>query len=280
LRLVRVVAVGDVLVDVLSAEEPRARERLHAPVVARAGGSVVNAAVWAAELGAASTVVGRVGVDAAGDLVERVLAERGVEARIARDKELPTGIAVALGSAVVASPGASARLAAEDVPDPLLGDALLTSGFSLFQRDSTVGARAALDRFGGRWRAVDLASPRLAASADVQQACAGANVILATAEEAHAVTGSEPEEAVQELAARFGVAVVKLGERGALAAEGNRVVRASVEPVARRSRFGAGDAFGAALLVSLAQASSLDEALNEACAVGASAAASADGWPA
>jgi sugar/nucleoside kinase (ribokinase family) len=281
LASVRFVAVGDLLVDVISEQEaPGPGSRAHAQVAIRAGGSAPNAAVWAAALGATATVVGRVGADPAGDLVERVLNDRGIDAHLARDRELPTGVAVALGAAVVAAPGASAKLAPEDIPDRLTGDSLLVSGFSLFQAGSAAGARAALERFEGRWVAVDLASPRLAAAAsDLDELCSGANVVLATADEARAVTGSEPEEAAMELAARFGLACVKLGQEGALAAEDNHVTRARADAVARRSRFGAGDAFAAALLVSLADRQALDQALEAACAAGARAAASADGWP-
>jgi sugar/nucleoside kinase (ribokinase family) len=280
LASVRFLAVGDLLVDVISEQEaPGPGTRAHAPVAIRAGGSAANAAVWAVVLGAAATVVGRVGADPAGDLVERVLIDRGIDAHLARDRDLPTGVAVALGAAVVAAPGASAKLAPEDVPDRLTGDSLLVSGFSLFQAGSAAGARAALERFEGPWVAVDLASPRLAAAADLEDACSGANVALATAREAQAVTGSGPEEAVRELAGRFGLACVKLGEEGALAAEGARIIRARADPVVRRSRFGAGDGFAAALLVSLADGRSIDEALHAACATGARAAASTDGWP-
>jgi sugar/nucleoside kinase (ribokinase family) len=276
----RFVAVGDLLVDVISEQEaPCPGTRAHAPVAIRAGGSAANAAVWAAALGATATVVGRVGADPAGDLVERVLIDRGIDAQLARDRELPTGVAVALGAAVVAEPGASARLAPEDVPDRLTGDSLLVSGFSLFQAGSAASARAALERFEGRWVAVDLASPRLAAAADLDELCSGANVVLTTADEARAVTGLEPEEAAIELSARFGLSCVKLGEEGALAAEDNHVTRARADAVARRSRFGAGDAFAAALLVSLADGQALDHALDAACAAGARAAGSADGWP-
>jgi sugar/nucleoside kinase (ribokinase family) len=280
LASVRFLAVGDLLVDVISEQEaPGPGTRAHAPVAIRAGGSAANAAVWAVVLGAAATVVGRVGADPAGDLVERVLIDRGIDAHLARDRDLPTGVAVALGAAVVAAPGASAKLAPEDVPDRLTGDSLLVSGFSLFQAGSAAGARAALERFEGPWVAVDLASPRLAAAADLEDACSGANVALATAREAQAVTGSGPEEAVRELAGRFGLACVKLGEEGALAAEGARIIRARADSVVRRSRFGAGDGFAAALLVSLADGRSIDEALHAACATGARAAASTDGWP-
>ncbi len=279
---VRFVAVGDVLVDVLSAEAPRREERIHAPVTIRAGGSAANAGVWAAALGASATVVGRVGSDPAGELVARVLAGRGIEASLARDSDVPTGVAVALGASTsIASPGASARLAPDDVPDPLDGDALLVSGFSLLQPSSAPGARAALERFAGRWAAVDLASPSLAAAAasHLEEMSAGANVVLATADEARAVTGFEPEEAARALGARFAVACVKLGEDGAVGVQGNQIEQAGIEPVVRRSAFGAGDAFAAALLVALAAGESLDRALRLACETGARSAASEDGWP-
>ncbi len=279
---VRFVAVGDVLVDVLSAEAPRREERIHAPVTIRAGGSAANAGVWAAALGASATVVGRVGSDSAGELVAQVLAGRGIEANLARDSDVPTGVAVALGASTsIASPGASARLAPDDVPDPLDGDALLVSGFSLLQPSSAPGARAALERFAGRWAAVDLASPSLAAAAasHLEEMSAGANVVLATADEARAVTGFEPEEAARALGARFAVACVKLGEDGAVGAQGNQIEQAGSEPVVRRSAFGAGDAFAAALLVALAAGESLDRALRLACETGARSAASEDGWP-
>jgi sugar/nucleoside kinase (ribokinase family) len=88
-----------------------------------------------------------------------------------------------------------------------------------------------------------------------------------------------PEAAAVTLGARFEVACVKLGEQGALAAQGDRLVRATTDPVAPRSPFGAGDAFAAALLIALARGEPLDHALDLACQTGARAAASADGWP-
>jgi 2-dehydro-3-deoxygluconokinase len=279
---VRFVAVGDVLVDVFASEAPRPGERAHGSVTLRAGGSAANAGVWAAFLSATPTVVGRVGSDPAGDLIARILAGRGVETHLARDSDVPTGVAVALGAdTALVSPGASGRLAPDDVPDPLAGDALLVSGFSLFQQASAPGARVALERFAGKWAAVDLASPRLAeaAAGRLEETTAEANVVLATADEARAVTGLAPEEAARALGARFDVACVKLGEHGAVAGQGSRIVRAKSDPVVRRSPFGAGDAFAAALLIALARGELLDRALDLACETGARAAASEDGWP-
>ena len=257
------------MVDVMCAELPLEGTRVHADVVIRAGGTTVNAAIAAVAAGADATVVGRVGSDPSAELVSAALAERNIAELLAHDPELPTGVAVALGSTVVAHRGANAQLSPEDIPERLGAEALLVSGFALFQTGSRDASRTALDRFNGRWAAVDLASPKLA---DLEL-LTGAHVVLATAEEARAVTGSEPEEAARALASRFELAVVKLGEEGAIAARGDRMERAAAVPVVRRSAFGAGDAFAGALLVALTQDDSLERALELACEAGARAAA-------
>ena len=109
--------------------------------------------------------------------------------------------------------------------------------------------------------------------ASAEELAADANVILATAAEARALTGAEPEAAARALASHFEIACVKLGEKGAIAVRGDRVERAGTEPVDRRSAFGAGDAFAGALLVALARAAPLKRALQLASEAGAAVAA-------
>ena len=280
----RFVAVGDVMVDVVCLQLPPPSARVHAEVSMHAGGSAVNAAAAAVAAGSSAAVMGRIGSDPPGDLVAAELEMLDIEAHLARDQQLPTGIAISLGDdpsspSVVANRGANARLSPEDIPDVLEADALLVSGFALFQTGSSEAAQTALDRFGGSWVGVDVSSPRLAAAErDFQFGEEGRRtVVLATADEARTMTGQEPEEAVRTLASRFSVACIKLGEQGALAAVGDLVERGVVDPVARRSPFGAGDAFGAALLVALAAGTPLGRALDLACAAGARAAGSSPG---
>jgi len=265
------------MVDVICAELPSAGSRVHADVIIRAGGTAVNAAVAATAAGAASTVIGRVGSDPAGDLVSAALAERDIAGRLARDPDLSTGAAVALGATVIAHRGANAQLSPEDIPEPLAADALLVSGFALLQHGSAAAATVALERFAGRWAAVDTASPKLAVAARTEELTANANVILATADEARALTGAEPEAAAYRLASRFEIACIKLGEQGAIAVRGDRVERAAAKPVADRPAFGAGDAFAGALLVALVRDDPLDRALEVACEAGARLAREAPG---
>jgi ribokinase len=266
----KLITVGDVMVDVVCSRAPRPGQRVHGTATLRAGGSAVNAAFAAVGLDAKADVVGRIGIDAAGDLVMRSLERAGVTAALARDPDVSTGIAVSLDEggtpSVVADRGANAHFAPDDLPPQLRADALLVSGFALFQEGSRAASLAALARFDGTWTAVDLASPKLAAL-DFE-----ANVVFATAAEAKAVTDAEPEAAARELASKFGIACVKLGVNGAVAVEGNRVERASVNPVVRCSPFGAGDEFAAAFLVGLAHGDDLAAAVARACAAGARAA--------
>jgi sugar/nucleoside kinase (ribokinase family) len=275
---VRFVAVGDVMIDIVCSETPPRGSRVHAGVSMRAGGSAVNAANYAAAAGADACVVGRIGNDPAGDLMRTTLAAKGIEAQLAQDPDLPTGAVVALRGdesvSVIADRGANARLSLADVPDPLEGDAVLVSGFALFQSGSAQAARAALERFAGAWAAVDLATPGLAAAADLDDLARDANVLFATADEAKAVTGAAADEAARALASRFAIVCVKLGEAGALVAQGDRVERYEATPVVRGSPFGAGDAFAAAFLVSLARGDGLGQTLEVACAAGAQAAQS------
>ncbi len=275
----RFVAVGDVFVDVICGRAPRPGRRVHADVSLRPGGSAVNAALTAASLGADAAVVGRVGADPGAELVTAALAAAGVDAALARDPELGTGVAVALlgdeGPGVVADRGANARFSPADVPDRLDGSVLLVSGFALLQEGSDAAAQAALERFTGDWAGIDLASPTLARDADLAALARLAGVVFATAAEARAATGLEPIDAVRELARSFSVACVKLGAEGALAAQADLVERRAAPPVAGPPSFGAGDAFAAAFLVSLARGDALGAALDHACATGAKAVHSA-----
>lgn len=236
----KLVTVGDVMVDVVADRLPSAGERAHGRVQLRAGGSAVNAALVARSLGADAQVVGRVGRDPAGDLVVAALEGGGVDARLARDDDLPTGTAIALRDGVVADRGANARLSVDDLPSPFRGDALLVSGFALFQEGSRDAALAALQQFDGEWTAVDLASPRLA------RLDFDARVVFATRQEAEAVPGLEDRYELVCLKDDYGVE--------------------------RTSPFGAGDAFAAAFLVAVAGGAEVDAARERARVAAATAA--------
>jgi sugar/nucleoside kinase (ribokinase family) len=262
------IAVGDVMLDgTLPAPVPGTR--VHGRIELRAGGSAANAARAAARLGASAAVVGRVGADAAGRLVADALVADGVDALLAFDREAPTGSVVVVGgTSIVADPGASARLEPGDLPASLEAAALLVSGYTLLQSGPEAAARGAIERAESGWLAVDVGSARLASAFGVDrflEATSTVAVLLANAEEARALTGLDPEAAARALAAHFRVVCVKLGSDGALAASGDDVVRAPVQPIERSDTLGAGDAFAGGLLVALARGADLLGALRAGC---------------
>jgi ribokinase len=269
------VAVGDVMVDVVAAAfEPGSR--VHGRVTVQPGGSASVAATAAAAAGADAAVIGRVGDDPAGRLVVEGLAAAGVRPLLAFDRQAPTGAVVATPHGIVADRGANAFLRPDDVPDPLRADAVLVSGYVLLHDDSAPAGVAALRRATAPWRAVDVASAHLLERRGRQrflELADAANAVLATEEEARVLTGAaEATGAAASLAERFSLACVKRGAQGAVAVAAGRVEEASVPEVAGEA-FGAGDAFGATLLVELARGEDLAAALRAACEAGAAAVA-------
>ena len=262
------IAVGDVMLDG-TLPAPVAGARVHGCIELRAGGSAANAALAAARLEARVAVIGRVGADAAGRLVTDSLAADGVEVLLALDADAPTGCVVVVGdTSIVADPGASARLAPEDLPATLDAAAVLVSGYTLLQQGSGPAARAAIERARTEWLAVDVASARLVTAFGVDpllEATATVGVLLANAEEARALTGLDAEDAALALARHYDVVCVKLGSAGALAVRGEEVVRAAVEPIERDDTLGAGDAFAGGFLVALTRGADLPSALRAGC---------------
>jgi len=265
--------VGELMVDVhVGVPLPPPGGRAHGGITLLPGGSAVTAALAARRAGGTVLVVGRVGDDAGGRLLVDALAEHGVETHVGRMPDAPTGVCVYAGGAVAAERGANRGVRPEDLPAVLVAGAVLVSGYLLLQPDSAEAGRAALARAEARWRAVDAASAELVRRGGLE--AEGANVVLADAEEARALTGEEDEEAaVRALAERFELALVKLGARGALACSHGDLVRHAEPPVDRLAAAGTGDAFAGAALLALARGDGLESALVAGCRAGAAQAA-------
>jgi ribokinase len=267
-RIAAVVAVGDVMLDVeLEAVVPGLRR--HAPVLVRAGGSAVNAARAARDVGASAAVVGRVGEDAAGKTIATELDRAGVRTLLTRDPSRPTGVTVSATDqrATVADRGANAGFAAADVPDRLDAGALLVSGYLLLHDDTAGGARAALERAETEWLAVDAASAERVARVGPERffdLAAPANAVLADAASAAALAGGEPEDAARRLGTRYRLAAVTAGASGAFVCVEGRIASARPTATSPRSSVGSGDAFAGALLGQLARGVEPDAAVRAA----------------
>ncbi|MBP3313155.1 MAG: carbohydrate kinase [Oscillospiraceae bacterium] len=122
------VTMGELLVDLT---QVGVQENGVALLAANPGGAPANVAVAAARLGLKPAFIGRVGQDAFGDELRRVLEENGVDTTgLSSDPTVPTTLAVVTVNgagersfAFYRSPGADICLSAEDVPAPLLENA-------------------------------------------------------------------------------------------------------------------------------------------------------------
>ena len=162
----RIATLGDVMLDVIvRLEEPLARgDDVRAATRAGAGGQAANVAVWAASLGARARCIAKRGDDAAGELVARELAARGVEL-VGPVGEGATGVVVSLveeGERSLASDrGVAPSLTAGELDASWLAcDVLHLSGYALLREpiDGAALAAARLARAAGARVSVDVAA--------------------------------------------------------------------------------------------------------------------------
>jgi sugar/nucleoside kinase (ribokinase family) len=280
-----VVVVGDVMFDVsVQAEELARGGDVHGPVLVRPGGTVANAAVWAAREGASVRLHAAVGGDAAGSFFEHALRERGVEPALTRIEGGRTGamlVVVEEGErSMVADRGANAELSDAHLPQEIECGALLVSGYTLLHATTTAAGVAAIRRARTEHIAVDAASWPLIRERGPGRFLSdaeGATMLLANEKEAEVLGGAD--DAAARLATRFPVVVIKRGARGAVLARGDEVEEIAAAQIEERDATGAGDAFDGVLLARLALGDDLLEAVVAANRVGAAAASSDETWP-
>jgi ribokinase len=220
-----------------------------------AGGKGANQAVAAARLGARTRFVGRIGTD---DLVLRSLEREGVDTSgVVRD-DGETGVALILVQAggenlIAVAPGANRRLEPGDV-DVGPADAVMCQLEIPFE---TVRAAAAAAPFF----CLNAAPARGRLDCDPD--------LLVVNRYEYELTGG-----------RGRLVALTLGPEGAVLLEdGREIARATPPAVQAVDGTAAGDAFCAALVVSLLEDRPRDEALARACAAGALAASRAGAQP-
>ncbi len=245
------------------------------------GGKGANQAVACARMGAETYMLGCVGRDAFGDELIEGLAEDGVHCEyMGRDDEAPSGIAMIMidetgENSIVVAPGANMELSPSDVAavsDLDRFDAVL---LQLEVPLNTVAAAIEAARDSGVLTVLDAGPPR-ELPGDILR---NVDVLSPNQTEARTILGLavdaelDPSEAADQLVARGAKSVVlKLGAEGAIAAgpdHQQHVPAFKVDPV---DTTGAGDAFTAALAVSLAEGKELPEATTVGAAAGALAA--------
>ena len=228
------------------------------------GGKGANQALAARRAGAEVVLAGAVGADPFADAALDRLRGEGVDTRLVRVVEQPTGCAAIMVSSegenmIAVAPGANARARSYQLPDDLLG-----AGTTLVaQMEVPPGETAQLIRrlrMRGGYSLLNLA-PALPIDAALWTEI---DLAVANKDEAAAATGSDPEGLARRL--RQGLVVTR-GAAGAVAIlrDGTRieVPPLAIEPV---DTTGAGDTFVGVLAAALDLGSTLEIALRRATA--------------
>jgi ribokinase len=291
---VTIVAVGDLMVDVVAAATaPLAHASdTEAQVRWTGGGAAANVAAWLAEQGVDVALVARVGDDVAGRGAVAELREAGVDVHVGVDGERATGTCVVVIGAdgertMLPDRGANLALAPADLPPELFvdGNHLHLSGYVLLHDGPRAAGLRALElaRAAGMTISVDPASaaPLAAAGAERFLDWIGTvDVLMPNLDEARVLTGEDdPEAAARALPARE--VVVTLGPDGALWTDGADLIRipAPHDGATVVDTTGAGDAFAAGWLAARTSGADPRTALTAATALGTRAVARAGARP-
>jgi sugar/nucleoside kinase (ribokinase family) len=254
-------------------------ERLVQEARLTVGGSGAIVACAAARLGLRVGFCGVVGDDPFGRYMRDELERRGVDAdALVVDPEGRTGITVVLARpddrAILTHAGSIGDLRASMIAPAMLGNARHVHVSSYFlQRSLAPGLPEVFEhvRARGTTTSVDPNwDPAERWDGGLRDLLALIDVFLPNAAEAIRIAGvAGVDEAVIALAEHAGLVVAKAGADGAVAAQGDRIVRVPAPRVDPVDATGAGDAFDAGFLASRLAGDPLERSLEIANACGA-----------
>lgn len=288
----KIIGMGNALVDVLvRIDDDSLLEKLHLPkgsmqliqedtlseirkytsgmkIHRSTGGSAGNTICALAALGANPGFIGKVGQDETGTFFGDTLRQRGVNALLATC-DLPSGIA----STFISTDGertfgtylgAAATLRAEDLSRKMFAgyNYLYIEGYLLQDHDLMLRA-VQLAKEEGLQVCLDMASYNVVeAERDFfdQLIVKYVDIVFANESEALAYTGKAPHEALEEIASKCSIAVVKTGKEGSLVKKGTEVIQLLSCPVDNvLDTTGAGDFYAAGFMYGLTCGYSLEK---------------------
>lgn len=288
----KIIGMGNALVDVLvRIDDDSLLEKLHLPkgsmqliqedtlseirkytsgmkIHRSTGGSAGNTVCALAALGANPGFIGKVGQDETGAFFGDTLRQRGVSALLATC-DLPSGIA----STFISTDGertfgtylgAAATLRAEDLSRKMFAgyNYLYIEGYLLQDHDLMLRA-VQLAKEEGLQVCLDMASYNVVeAERDFfdQLIVKYVDIVFANESEALAYTGKAPHEALEEIASKCSIAVVKTGKEGSLVKKGTEVIQLLSCPVDNvLDTTGAGDFYAAGFMYGLTCGYSLEK---------------------
>ena len=288
----KIIGMGNALVDVLvRIDDDSLLEKLHLPkgsmqliqedtlseirkytsgmkIHRSTGGSAGNTVCALAALGANPGFIGKVGQDETGTFFGDTLRQRGVNALLTTC-DLPSGIA----STFISTDGertfgtylgAAATLGAEDLSRKMFAgyNYLYIEGYLLQDHDLMLRA-VQLAKEEGLQVCLDMASYNVVeAERDFfdQLIVKYVDIVFANESEALAYTGKAPHEALEEIASKCSIAVVKTGKEGSLVKKGTEVIQPLSCPIDNvLDTTGAGDFYAAGFMYGLTCGYSLEK---------------------
>ena len=232
------------------------------------GGSAGNTVCALAALGANPGFIGKVGQDETGAFFGDTLRQCGVNALLATC-DLPSGIA----STFISTDGertfgtylgAAATLRAEDLSRKMFAgyNYLYIEGYLLQDHDLMLRA-VQLAKEEGLQVCLDMASYNVVeAERDFfdQLIVKYVDIVFANESEALAYTGKAPHEALEEIASKCSIAVVKTGKEGSLVKKGTEVIQLlSCQVYNVLDTTGSGDFYAAGFMYGLTCGYSLEK---------------------
>ena len=225
-----------------------------------AGGSASNTLNAVARLGLPAGFVGKIGSDKVGEFYQADARANGINpllfasenesgrcmVLISKDGERTMGTFL----------GASAEMDAKDITSTLFdGYRIFHIEGYLVQNYDLIRTAITMAKAAGLTVSLDLASFNVVeANIDfLKEIIPGkVDIVFANEEEAKALTGKEPEDALQELGSLCSVAVVKIGKAGSLIKHGDDVIKVQGFDANCVDTTGAGDIYAAGFLYGFA----------------------------
>ena len=231
-----------------------------------AGGSAANTITGTAVLGMPSGFVGKVGDDELGSLFYADQHRNGIKSCLLKG-EHASGRAMVFVTGPDADRtfavylGAALELGPDDlIPEMFHGyDYFHIEGY-LVQNHELILKAVQMAKEEGLKVALDLASYNVVEDnlAFLNKIIASyVDIVFANEEEAKALTGLQPAEALESIAAQVEIAIVKIGEHGAMAIRGNERVLVPAVEANCIDTTGAGDLFAAGFIYGMSVGRSL-----------------------